>query len=133
MCTATGQAGNPVRTLVCRIDCRRNALPELHRSHRAETSLYLHRIGSNVKRSSTVIRIMPSRTNILADCLSVPKTIGTGPIITTPPPRTWPAPLADLRMAKIKASIATANAARASSNPITKMRLSAKFGSSFTI
>ena len=133
LCTATAPAENLVRRLVCRIGRRRNALPELHRSRRAETSLYLHRIGSNEKRSSTAIKTMPSRIRFRADSLSVPKTIGTGPIITTPPPRTWPAPLADLRRAMITASIPTATPARARTNPMMKMMLSAKFGSSLTV
>ncbi len=99
----------------------------------AETNLYLHRIGSNVKRSNTTVKTMPSSSRVRADPLSVPKMIGTGPIITTPPPRAWPSPLADLRRTKKKASIATANPARAISNPMVKMRLSAKPGSSLTV
>jgi hypothetical protein len=133
LCTATSLAENAARKHACHIDCRRNALPELHRSHRPETRLYLHGIESKLKRKNTAISTMASRISIRADSLSVPKTIGMGPIITTPPPRICPVPLADLRTAKMKASIPTANPARAMSNPMTKMRLSAKTRSSFTV
>ena len=38
----------------------------------------------------SVVRTIESSRIVLSDCLSVPKTIGIGPINITPPPLTFP-------------------------------------------
>ena len=53
-----------------------------------------------------MIKVIDSRRSILVDSLSVPKTMGKGPIITAPPPLAFPFPLVvvkNMRMTAIKA------------------------------
>jgi len=119
--------------LACHICCRRTELLDSRRSRSVETNRYLHTIGSSEKSSSTIIKTMPRSTSIRADFLSVPKTIGTGPIMMTPPPRTRPVPLADFKIATKMASIASATPPTARISPMLKRRLSANSGSRLTV
>ncbi len=48
------------------------------------------RRGSNIKTMTRIISIIDSKRRILTVSLSVPKTIGIGPIITRPPPFVLP-------------------------------------------
>ena len=72
-----------------------------------------------------IVRAIPRSIRIRVDSLSVPKTIGTGPIMMTPPPRTCPVPLTDLRIATRMASTPTANPTSTRSSPMLKRRLPA--------
>jgi len=62
---------------------------------------------SRVKTKSSATRIMDKTRIIFTDSLSVPKIIGMGPMMTAPPPRTFPPllfkPLRKRRTTAIKA------------------------------
>ena len=131
--TATVPVGSLGGRLAFRTFCRRNVLLGYRRYRNVGTCSYLHIIGRNVKSNATAIKMMASRISIRADPLSVPKTIGTGPIMMTPPPRTDSEPLADLRTAMMTAIIPIANPATTSRSPMLKIVLSVKLRSSLTV
>jgi len=60
---------------------------------------------------------MESRRSILRDSLSVPKTIGKGPIITALPPLTFPLPLVVVKNMRITATKAMRNPAKTKMTP----------------
>lgn len=94
---------------------------------------YLQRIGRRDNKTNKIINTIPSNIRILVDSLSVPKTNGTGPIMTRPPPLALPVPLADLSIAIRRASIPTVNPTKTSSNPMLKITLSGKSSSILTV
>jgi len=58
-----------------------------------------------------------SRKSILTDSLSVPKTIGKGPIITAPPPLTFPFPFMVVKSKRITATKVKANPVKTRMTP----------------
>ncbi len=132
-CKATRQNASPVRRPVGHIACKRSGPRGLCRSHRVGTNHYLQIIGSNDKTRNRTIKTTASMTSTRADSLSVPKIIGTGPIMTTPPPRVLAAPLAELRITMMKASIPTPNPTMTKSKPMPKSMSWANCASSLTL
>ena len=59
-----------------------------------------------------MIKVIESRRSILIDSLSVPKTIGKGPMITAPPPSNFPFPLAAVKNMSMTATKAMRNPAK---------------------
>jgi len=73
-----------------------------------------------VTTSTITIKVIESRRSILRDSLSVPKTIGKGPMITAPPPSNFPLPLAVVKNMRITATKATRNPAKTKMTPKLK-------------
>ena len=65
----------------------------------------------------STIKAMESRRSILRDSLSVPKIIGKGPIITAPPPLTFPFSLVVVKNMRITATKAMRNPAKTKMTP----------------
>jgi len=70
--------------------------------------------------STSMIKVIESRRKILRDFLSVPKTIGKGPMITAPPPSNLPFPLAVVKNMRITAKKAMINPAKTKIAPKLK-------------
>jgi hypothetical protein len=68
-------------------------------------------------RRTSVIKIIDRTRSIFTDFLSVPKTIGKGPIITTPPPLAFYLSFTDEKSIKIIATKITMKPVRISRNP----------------
>ena len=60
----------------------------------------------------STIRVVDNRRSILTDSLSVPKTMGKGPMITAPPPLTFPFPLVVVKNRRMTATKAMVNPAK---------------------
>ena len=60
----------------------------------------------------SMIKIVDNKRSILIDSLSAPKTIGKGPMITAPPPLTFPFPLVVVKNRRITAMKAIMNPAK---------------------
>lgn len=68
--------------------------------------------------SVSAIRAMDNRRRTLTDSLSVLKIIGKGPMITAPPPLTFPFPLVAVMTSRITATKAMTKPAKSKMTPI---------------
>ena len=64
-----------------------------------------------------MIKAIDNRRSILTDSLSVPKTIGKGPMITAPPPLIFPFPLVVVKKRSMTAKKAMINPAKTKITP----------------
>ncbi len=103
-------------------------LPLAHELQPSSTITYLKIPWENsMKTRSKATNTIDSTRMILTDSLSVPKTMGTGPMITAPPPLALPLPpFAPDRTIKIIAMNATAKPMRISTMPMLDRSWSAK-------
>ena len=65
-----------------------------------------------------MIKAIDNRRSILTDSLSVPKTIGKGPMITAPPPLIFSFPLVAVKNRRMTATKAIINPAKTKITPI---------------
>ena len=65
----------------------------------------------------STIKAIDNRRSILIDSLSVPKTIGKGPMMTAPPPLTFPFPFVVVKNMRMTATKAMRNPAKIKMTP----------------